>query len=216
MRRKISPTGTSRTRITPSRKSRNWRSRPAAFSCTGRHSCAGTCASTRLSASLRRARRMTMSPIIRISSSSRARSTRTKCADGRAPGGAGAAGSAPTAMAAASGPQVIPSSRQARTRASSTGPPNTNRKATPPSPLMTGAAPAISPTSRRRARTVLTFMPRALSAADGRKTHSQGSGSSTPARSWLADGAGDAAAAVPSRSRSRVSVAVLSGGALRR
>ena len=50
---------------------------------SARHSPAGTCASTRASVSASRARLMTRSPTLRISSSRRARSTRTKC-DGAA------------------------------------------------------------------------------------------------------------------------------------
>ena len=84
MRRKISPTGTRRTRITPSRRSRSWRSMRQAVLLHGapldrRHVALD--ARQRIGS---RARVMTRSPISRISSSSRARSTRTKCDGGAA------------------------------------------------------------------------------------------------------------------------------------
>ena len=79
MRRKISPTGTRRTRMRPSRSVRSWRSMATAFSCTARHSPAARAVRFVTSVSSSRARLITRSPTCRISSSRRARSTRTTC-----------------------------------------------------------------------------------------------------------------------------------------
>ena len=77
MRRKISPIGTRRIRMMPSRSLLSCRSIAWAFSWTALHSAAGTCRSIRASVSVRRARLITRSPTPCISSSSRVRSTRT-------------------------------------------------------------------------------------------------------------------------------------------
>ena len=120
--------------------------------------------STRASVSPRRARLMTRSPTLRISSSRRARSTRTTCdgatrrraasaAVGRRPA-CGIADPAPAASAVVGVSALDPSCRRRATRAtvaSSIAPANTKSNAIAPSPVTRGAARQISPDRRTAA-----------------------------------------------------------------
>ena len=100
MRLKISPTGTSLTRMMLSRSIRSWRSMATAFSCTARHSTAGTWRSILVRLSERRARLITMSPTLCIRWSSRLKSTRTTCdSEVPVPDAAGAEASEPMGRA---------------------------------------------------------------------------------------------------------------------
>ncbi len=168
----------------PSRSVRSWRSMATAFSWIARHSAGGMRRSTRASVSARRARLITRSPTLRISSSRRVRSTRTKC-DGAtpppvagspsiaAPGSVRAAAStsatawlsAPTSMIGsttmpsarhASSVAVVEVARRSRTRTRS------RRRASP-----VARHSRISPALDSRCRTVSTRMPRATRSAEG-------------------------------------------------
>ena len=132
----------------------------------------------------RRARLITRSPTMRISSSRRVRSTRTKCDGATPPPVAGspsiaAAGSGPAAtdvrngLASAPtstiGSTTMPSARHASSVASSRLAAISNSNATAPSGVTLGTALVISPALDSRWRTVSTRTPRATRSAEGEK-----------------------------------------------
>ena len=115
---------------------------------------------------------ITRSPIIRISSSSRARSTRTKCDGGAAASLAARrrSGCRRRPEVPAAGGDIGSSVRPCPLHCASSGssrPVTTNSKAMPPFASIFGVAWTISPASRSRARIRSTVMPALASSADG-------------------------------------------------